>query len=319
MIELKQHLQEASSFAAIWLSTWLLLFFVLWALYPLCRRVLLKWHPATASNTLLTLLSLPFLVSLLSTILLFSPLLEQNLITAHFHGTDCESQFPRLQSAWAVGSVLGMTALALLSMLGKFIANVRASHSLRAKLSLLGDEHGEWCLLPNRENLVFTLGWLRNTIFITEGLLRQCSSADIDIILDHEKEHVSRRDNLRLLAGRLLLLVVPAPLVRRFNDDMHLFAEAACDFSTATRHGALNVAETLLRIHRLVPERFTCFNRNLASAFTGAEVEDRVLLLLEGDTAARPGKFRALLYLLLLLGLSLVLVDPLHHGVEWLL
>jgi hypothetical protein len=55
------------------------------------------------------------------------------------------------------------------------------------------------------------------------------------------------------------------------------------------------------------------------SSFTGSEVEGRVMLLLEGNTGARPIKFRPLLFALLLIAISVLLVDPLHHTIEWLL
>lgn len=317
MHELLSSLQEAGSFAATWLLSWFLLYLLLWVGYPLLRRHLTAWHPTTASNVVLALLSLPFLVSLFATVLVFSPLLEQNLITAHYHGSTCEEQLALLESPWAIGGVLGLTALAVLAMSGKFLAQTISANRLRTRLLLLGERRGEWVLLPNSERLVFTLGWLENTIFITEGLRRECSEQELAIMLGHEQEHVRRRDNLRLLVSRLLLLIVPAPLARQFSDDLQLFTEASCDFAAAERHGRCDVAQTLVRIQRLVPQRFHYFNATLASAFTGSEVERRVMLLLEG-THGSMLKFAPLIYLLALCLLSLLLVDPLHHGVEWL-
>jgi beta-lactamase regulating signal transducer with metallopeptidase domain len=163
------------------------------------------------------------------------------------------------------------------------------------------------------------MGWLKSSIFITEGLLKLCSSRDIDIILEHEKAHARRRDNLRLLVGRLLVLIVPTFLGKKFTNDLQLFTEASCDFSTAEKHGFLNVAETLLRIQRLSPQQSSYLHKAMVSSFTGSEVEGRVMLLLEGNTTAKPKKFRPVLFGLLLLIVSVLLVDPLHHGVEWLL
>jgi Zn-dependent protease with chaperone function len=319
MLELVSQLREISSFAAIWLSTWLLLFGCLYLVYPLIRRALLRWHPATASNAVLGLMALPFCTSLLASLLLFGGLLQLNLVTAHYHGTDCESQFPRLESTWAVMGVLGLSALALVTMFGKLLAHLWAVRALRKRLLLLGETHADWCLLPNDEKLVFTLGWVSNDIFITEGLFSECSERDLAIILEHERAHARRRDNLRLLLGRLMLLAVPAPLARRLLDDLHLFVEASCDFVTAARHDALDVAETLLRVQRLVPERFICCNRSLIAAFTGAEVESRVRLLVDGDAGKRVNPLRFWMFLPLLLLLSVELVDPMHHAVELLL
>lgn len=320
MTDLIMHyLRHASSFAATWLMCWFLLYLLLWGAYPALRRFLMNLHPATASSAVLALLLLPFLTSLIATALVFTPLLEKNLITSHYHSPDCEDRFPLLQSGLAIGGVLLFTAGALCGILGKFFSQLLFSLKLEAKLAILGEKRAEWYVLPHRERLVFTMGWWRNTIFITEGLLKQCSSAELDIILEHERAHARRKDNLRLLAGRLLVLILPGFLSKRIAQDLQLFTEAACDFSTARKHGPLNVAETLLRIQRLSPQRVSYFGNTLVSAFTGSEVEGRVRLLLEGNTNAHASRFRPLLYLVVLLVVSVLLVDPLHHGVEWVL
>lgn len=313
------YLRHASSFAATWLSCWFLLYLIVWAVYPGIRKFLMNLHPATACNAVLALVALPFLTSLLATALVFSPLLENNLITTHYHSTDCEDKFPLLKSGMAIGSVLALTGLAVFAIMSRFFSQLLFSLKLESRLTILGEKKSEWHLLPHKERLVFTMGWLKSTIFITEGLLKLCSGKDIDIILDHEKAHARRRDNLRLLIGRLLVLVAPRFLAKKFTDDLHLFSEAACDFSTAEKHGRLDVAETLLRVQRLSPQKFSYLHKAMVSSFTGSEVEGRVMLLLEGNKAARPGKFRPFLYALLLVIVSVLLVDPLHHGVEWLL
>jgi Zn-dependent protease with chaperone function len=316
---LTHYLRHASSFAATWLTCWFLLYLVVWALYPGVRRFLTNLHPATASSAVLALMALPFLSSLVATALVFSPILEQNWITTHYHSADCESRFPLLRNGVAIGGVLATTGLALTAMLARFFSQLFYSLKLESKLAILGEKQGQWYLLPNKEHLVFTMGWLKNSIFITEGLLKQCDRRDVDIILEHEKEHARRKDNLRLLASKVLMLIVPSFLSKRFTEDLQLYTEAACDFSTAKKHGALNVAETLIRIERLSPRCFNFFNKAMVSAFNGSEVEGRVLLLLEGKPTAKAGRFRPLLYLTGMLVLAVALVDPVHHAVEWLL
>lgn len=316
---LMHYMRHASSFAATWMMSWFVLYLLIWCAYPALRRFLINLHPATASSAVLALLLLPFLTSLVATALVFTPILEKNVITTHYHSSDCESRFPLLKSGIAIGGVLIATALCLTVILRKFFSQLLFSLKLEAKLSILGDKQPEWCVLPHKERLVFTMGWFTNTIFITEGLLRQCNAEDVDIILGHEREHVRRKDNLRLLAGKLLMLIMPSFLAKKMWEDLQLFTEAACDFSTAEKHGALNVAETLLRIERLSPQKFCFFSKTMVSAFTGSEVEGRVMMLLEGKTAAKSRRFRPVLYLIVLLVLSVLLVDPLHHGVEWLL
>lgn len=310
--------QYIGSFATIWLATWLFLFFALWAVYPVLRRFLLTLHPQTASSLMLALLSIPCLASLLSTTLLFSPYLEANFFINHTHTAECHESFPFLNSPWLIGTVLGLSAFSVGAMVWQFLANFLMSRKLLSQLSVLGDRRQNWHLLPNRESLVFTLGWLKNRIFITEGLLDKCSDEDIDIILAHENEHIRRKDNIRLLLARLFTLFVPARLARRYMEDLHLFTEAACDFATARRFGQLDVADTLLRVQRLVPDRFVCLDGRLVSAFTGAEVESRIEMLLSDGTSPRALKYGSFLFIVVMLLLTFVLIDPLHHGIEWL-
>ncbi len=311
-------LLRAGSFAAIWLTSWLFLFLVLASLYPLLRSMLLRCHPATASNLVLTLLSFPFLASLLASVLLFTPYLAINPFSNHVHSVDCDEQFAALHSPWVVGCALGIAAITLGLMLLRMLRHMAATMRLKKQLLMLAEPGGEWHLLPNKEKLVFTLGWLKNSIFITDGLLRECSSAELDIILKHEQAHMKRKDNLRMLMARVLLMLFPPALARPFQDDLHLFAEAACDYSSVAGHDPLDVAETLLRMQRLMPDRVQCFNHTISSAYVGTEVENRVKLLLAGTSFKRRLRIPPIVYLITLVILSLLLVDPLHHGMEWL-
>jgi beta-lactamase regulating signal transducer with metallopeptidase domain len=316
---LTHYMRHASSFAATWLSCWFVLYLVIWLVYPGVRRFIAGLHPATASSTVLALMALPFVTSLVATSLVFSPLLEQNWITTHYHSADCESRLPLLRNGVAIAGVLGATGLALTAMLIRFCSQLFYSLKLEAKLALLSEKKGQWYLLPHKERLVFTMGWLRNSIFITEGLLAQCESRDADIILEHEKAHARRKDNLRILASKVLMLIVPSFMKKRFTEDLQLYTEAACDFSTAQKHGALNVAQTLVRIERLTPRCFSFFNKAMMSAFNGSVIEERVHLLLEGKPTEKAGRFRPVLYAVGMLALAILLVDPIHHAVEWLL
>lgn len=312
-------LKTAGSFTTIMLATWLFLFILLCVSYPLIRRFLFKWHPATSSNLILILLSFPFLTSLISTTLLFSPFLESSLFSDHIHTADCYEHFPYLNSFWLIYSVLAMATLLILTTFKKFLLNLKFSKNLKSQLSSLSKEQDQWHLLPQQESLVFTLGWLKNTIFITQGLIQKSSSQDINIILEHEKEHVKRKDNLRLLLARLLTIFIPGKLSKRYIDDLHLFTEAACDQSSASKYGSLNVAETLLKVQKLVPDHFDYFNQTLISSFTGSEIEDRVQLLIDSHGSGKTPRFKIIFGVGALLLISLFFVDPLHHSVEWLL
>ena len=291
----------------------LLLFFI----YPLLEGLLQGWHPAIASRTLLLVLAFPFLISLSTTIMLFLPVVENNLVVVHCH-ENCEAHAPLLDSIWLSAAGLLVILLIMYAILRKLTLNIRTANQLMTHLLHLGKDAGRWCQLPDLQPIVFTLGWWRNRIFITEGLLAKCDSKDIDIILQHELAHGRRFDNLRLLLARLFLLVLPARFAQKIYSDLHFYTESSCDFAAAELYGDLDVAETLLRIQKIIPNEFSYFGSELASAFTGAEVERRIRILAAGGEKFGRRQYSQSIGLFVLVLLSFILIDPIHHGIEWI-
>ncbi|MCB1670378.1 MAG: M56 family metallopeptidase [Gammaproteobacteria bacterium] len=311
-------LTVTGSFALVWLSTWLLCSLTLTVLYPLLRRHLLRLHPADGSALLLLLLAFPVLLSLVSTLLLFTPGLETSLVSDHCHG-NCQAHIPLVNSAGLAGTGLVLLAVLVLILGSRLLFHVRVGRRLMAQLATLARPGQHYWLLDDDDPLVFTLGWWRNRIYLTRGLLRRCSQADIAIVLAHEKEHVRRLDNLRLLLARLFLLVVPRGLAGTLFADLHALTESACDLAAAEQSDPLDVAGTLLKVQRLVPSRITYHEASITSAFTGAEIERRVQALLDYHAGVPNLLHGVRLCALALLVCSVLLVDPLHHSVELLL
>ena len=306
------------SFATTWLAIWFVCAVALLVFYPVIRKLIFNWNPATASHMLLLLLAFPFLLSLSTTIMLFVPLIESNLVSAHCHD-NCQTHLPLLESTWVSITGLVITLLLLAMALKKFIENYSVSNNLMNQLSALANDRGNWHVLPESRPFVFTLGWWRSKVFITQGLLQQCTADDVDIILQHEHAHVRRLDNIRLLMTRFFLLVLPQRLAHKLYSDLHFLTESACDFAAAERFGKLNVAETLLRVQKLVPWEFDYLDRSLVSAFTGSEVELRIRNLVTDSSQLQDPRFGKTGFLAIFVVLSFVLVDPLHHGIEWLI
>ncbi len=306
------------SFALVWLSSWLVCSLVLAITYPLLRRRLLRLHPADASFLLLLLLAFPVLLSLVSTVLLFTPGLEASLVSDHCHA-NCQVHVPLVDSTLLAGAGLGLLTAVVLLLLGKLLFQINVGRRLMNQLKTLSSPHRQFWLIEDDRHLVFTLGWWQNRIFLTRGLLHQCSEPEISIVLAHEHEHARRRDNVRLLLARLFLLVLPSGLAGKLYADLRTLTESACDLVAAGRSGHLEVASLLLKVQRLVPAQVYYRDANITSAFTGAEVETRIKALL-GYHAETPQRLRGVhLCILILLVCSVLLVDPLHHGVETVL
>lgn len=310
-------LEVIGSFAAIWLAIWFASALLLTLCYPLIRNQLLAWHPAIAGNLLLLLLTFPFLLSLSTTLMLFTPAFD-SLVSMHCH-EDCAAHMPVIATPGL--APFGLLLIAgITGLLGYHLwLNLRMSKRLKTQLEKLSSQEDDYQLLDHEQPVVFTLGWWQNQIYITRGLREKCSDQDLAVILAHEHAHSRRFDNVRLLAAMLLTLVIPKPIAKRLHDDLHLLVESACDFEAASRYGDLDVAETLLKVQKLSPAQWQLGNAVILSAFTGAEVQLRVRALVQGreDTIWQYGGL--LLSMIVLITSSLILVEPLHHGIEVLL
>lgn len=308
----------AGSFAMVWIGAWLALTLLLLAVHRLSRPLLLALHPAGASAVLLTFCAAPLLMSLSGSVLLYLPVAESVLVGPHCH-EDCGAHVPATASLPVALLGLAATGFILLSLSWRVVLHLRESARLTRQLRSLSetDAGGGFRELESGQPLVFTLGWLRPEVYVSRGLREQCDGNDLGVILAHERAHRLRLDNLRILLGRLLCLVAPPTLKRRLLDDLELLSEQACDFSAAQRFGTVSVAETLVRVKRIVQSGPVA--SPVLQRFTGAEVETRVHALLDAGRYVTMGPVRLSLLLLLILVSVLLGVEPLHHGTEWIL
>lgn len=305
------------SFAAIFLVLWLLLSILFLFLYPLIRPAFLNLHPRFGSALLLAYWTGPFLISLLSTGFLFMPNVESMLVDAHCHEA-CTSHVPLIHSLGLASVGLAACTAVLLILAFRCVRALRQAWQLRTQFGLMARDHGAYHLLSAACPLVFTLGWWHPRIYVSEGLSEECSDTDLSIILQHEKAHQERRDNLRLLTARLCSAVVGGRLARFIMSDLQLLTEQACDFRAAERFGHVAVAETLLKIKRLLMLKSTA-SPELSMAFAERDVELRIkaLLLAESRISLHPWQM-GMIASVLLLSMSLM-ISPLHHGSEWVI
>ncbi len=310
-------INSLGTFASIWLAVWLVLSVLFVLIYPLLRARLLNLHPRHGSTLLLAWWVLPLAASLLSTMILFMPPAESLLVEAHCHA-ECASHAPLIDSPALAGLGIALGTLVLLTLAWRFITTLRRSRQLHEQFDFLGRRRGAWYEMESDCPLVFTLGWWRPRIYLSSGLREACSEQDLDIILQHERAHQERRDNLRLLVARLCCAILPAPLSRRVLSDLQVVTEQACDFRAAERCGPLAVAETLLKIKRLLLSRPAPLPQD-AMAFAERDVEMRIKALLLASSRVTLQRWQLMLLFALGSALLIAMIGPLHHGSEWVI
>lgn len=299
----------------IWLVLWLVLMVILRVLYPLMRPVLFHLHPKHGSSLLLLLWSAPFALSLVTTLLLLMPALDGLLIEPHCHG-DCAHHVPTTSTGVLAWSGFSLAALVALGLCLHVVKGLWRGVHMRIQFEALSSRQQGYRLLDANQPAVFTLGWWRPRVFVSKGLVGGCSPKELTIILAHEEAHRLRRDNLRLLLGRMFCLVLPRAWRQRIMHDLHLLCEQSCDFAAADHHGSLSVAQTLVQVGRVLRRSSAPLH---GIAFDGSDLRDRVHALLRQDSRVPLNGWQFAILLTAAVLSVLLAVEPLHHGAEWLI
>jgi hypothetical protein len=135
--------------------------------------------------------------------------------------------------------------------------------------------------------VVSVVGVIRPRVFVSEGVLSECTAEELSAIVRHERRHLAAGDNLK----RLLLRVCPMPPVGRDLDRQWQEAseEAADDYvASASVPAALTLATALMRVARMAP-RGGVAALPAASLCEGGAIERRVRRLLGGSPRGATG------------------------------
>lgn len=162
-----------------------------------------------------------------------------------------------------------LAALAFLSVVGVALAIWRGLMTLRATRRLVADwlSHAEPVRIDNisipayrvkhRFPVVAVVGSIRPRLFIAEQVFAALSDKEVRAVVAHEAGHLAARDNLKralVRACRDVLMLVPCG--RSLDSAWAESAEAAADEYAARSRGslgALDLAEAMIKIARLVP------------------------------------------------------------------
>ncbi len=299
----------------IWLVLWLALTLMLRAVYPLLRQTLFRLHPAHGSQVLLVLWSAPFVLSLITTLLLLIPMFDGLLIEPHCHG-DCAPHVPTTNASMLAWGGFGLAIVSTLVLLWHFTEGLWRGVRMRRQFDALSSRRSGYRLLDASEPAVFTLGWWRPRVYVSQGLLAGCSGDELSVILAHEQAHRRRRDNLRLLLGRVFCLVLPGAWRHRVINDLHLLCEQACDFAAARQYGSVSVAHTLVQVGRVLRRSAAPLQ---GISFDGSDLHNRVHALLGIDSRRLLSNWQVGTLAVAASLAVLLAVEPLHHGAEWMI
>ncbi|WP_041523245.1 M56 family metallopeptidase [Gilvimarinus agarilyticus] len=311
------------------ITVWLLLLLALRLATPLIERWLLPLHPAEASLLLWVVLLLPFCSALIIALELTSPGWSHWFVSEHCHnlissqapGGGLEQLLLCGQHAPLVPHIPWLKSLAMLAAAlfsGALMYRLWRSQQTVQSFIALADPHSltNVYVLPSDEPVAFTLGYWRSRIFISRGLIERCSEHTIHAVVEHERAHQLRHDNLRLFIAKLAVLPGGWFLQRLLNR-LELANEQACDCYATRFVAPADVATSIVTVARLHKRFFESQMPEAASYFCRSHIPERVKALLDYQYPEKAGWHR-----LLWLGASALvaitlLLDPLHHWIEW--
>ena len=284
---------------------------------------------ATRANFLLAWALSPFLTSLVMLLLVFSPSLAHLLgFTAdHCHAHSHHAHLCLAHTPFFTGTILERLILVSLSIivLGYVLKTgrrLRQSH--RALGTLLALVKPSTACAPYRvvdspRPFAITAGLVRPQVLVSRRLIEDLRPTELATVVSHEQAHQRRRDGMRLFAAEVLSGLHLPTTRRLILDDLGLAIEQACDEAAARSGDRLQVAETILKMVRLVGG-FKPVPGSFSASVTDSNVAKRVEELLRPVRPVCP-KLGAGACLLASLAIAVGLAtgDWWHHSAESLL
>ena len=155
--------------------------------------------------------------------------------------------YPRLNGAeWLLIALFALGATAI-TVAGRAAWRQRSTYRrFLDRLEVLGqlDGHPTVKVIAGSRPEAFCAGYLRPTVYISEGALESLTNPELEAVLAHEHHHKLVRDPVRFVFGRILsqaLFFVPVlrSLFDRYADLAELNADDAAVRASAGRQGPL--------------------------------------------------------------------------------
>ncbi|HEY2651003.1 MAG TPA: M56 family metallopeptidase, partial [Solirubrobacteraceae bacterium] len=194
--------------------------------------------------------------------------------------------YPELNGAeWILIGLAGVGAAAITIAVRAAWRQRFIYRSFVHRVEVLGrlDGHPTVKVIAGSRPEAFCAGYLRPTVYISEGALESLTSAELHAVLAHEYHHRLVRDPLRFAVGRILaraLFFVPVlrALLDRYADLAELNADGAAVRASAGRQGPL--ASALLLFDASAPPGVSGISSARVDSLLGEPVRWRLPLSL---------------------------------------
>ncbi|MEJ2603106.1 MAG: M56 family metallopeptidase [Gammaproteobacteria bacterium] len=286
-------------------------------LYPAFRRVLRHCAPATRSLVTLVYALMAPISALIVTLLSYQPRYAELLVPGHCHAGSCGSHPPLFPVDTPGG--LGLTAVSVLlcglALAGIFLG-LRMGHRRLRTLAAFGRRTAghDYYEVESRDLIAWCCGLWNPRIFVSRALVEHLTPEQFAVVVDHERAHAARLDNLRAAILDWCTLPWPAARRRDIRRDLTTDCEQACDRLALERSRDVAVfAETLAAIRN--PASCVPAGRALGFGHDGEGV--RIAAASMDEASFRPSIRAWLLLVLLYASLTITTTSVSHYVLEW--
>lgn len=241
----------APQLASVWLVATVFTSLVSAALYPVFRRAIQRNDPSTRSVVTLGYALVGPAAGIVTALVTASPDTARFLVIEHCHAGVCDSHAPLVGSG-SLGSI-GLVAVASLAVLVVGAATIRAlafgRRRLRSLFALSRQSHEREHLVVDSDQLfAWCCGLVRQRIVLSRGLVERLSTAELDVVLAHERAHLARFDNLRNFVVRWATILWPSHPRTRVRADLEADSERVCDLAALRACGSRQLFRRVVEI-----------------------------------------------------------------------
>jgi beta-lactamase regulating signal transducer with metallopeptidase domain len=235
------------------LTCWIILTLIIAWLHALCYPILrasIASVPAVHRSTIAFAYSVaPSVTAMLVLVLYSQPSLITSLVKSHCHDSQCSPHGLHLIAAmpWGKGIVLALIIAIIivgLLIIRQLIVSKRYLQSLNVISSESSRRH--YRIIKTDQPIAWCAGFWNTQVYISHAFKESLNEKQFKFILAHESAHAERRDNLRKLIVRWMIIPWPGTFKSQFHMDFSNDLEQICDLTAAAKFDDCDDIETVI-------------------------------------------------------------------------
>lgn len=219
--------------------------------------------------------------------------------------------------SWQGFFLLGLAAFFAYALIRAAVSALATSRYSNELLAFAEQTERGYCRLDSDIPCALTIGLSNPRCFISSFLEKALSKDQLDVVTQHEIEHVRNRDPLKQFLFRLLCSIFPT---RSFAKEMELAREQCADLAVTEKiSDRALIASTMLTVGKMSRHSPNLVAGLAINGFGAGTLEQRIRFLLSHRRGSPFPAWRLLTVLAAIVVAGTASGDAFHYAVEYLL